>query len=70
MEDIVRYSIIVIAIIYSLYKIKEIVFSKNYACTSCSNSKSCQKSECEVTELKLNDAQIKQIKEIKLSYKS
>jgi len=70
MEDLIRYITILIGITYSLYKIKEIVFSKNYACTSCISSKSCQKKQCEITEVKLNEIQMNQIKEIKLLYKN
>lgn len=68
MEDLVRYFIIGIGVIYFIYKTKEMIFNKNYGCKTCSMNKSCAKKSCEITDIKLSDKDVESIKKIKLDF--
>ena len=70
MEDIVRYLIISIGIVYSIYKIKAIIWDKKYGCSTCNMKSTCGKKSCDMNNVKLSKEDMEKIKKIKLVYKN
>lgn len=70
MEEIVRYLIIGISIIYIIYRVKSIIWDKKYGCSTCNMKNSCNKKECNADNINLTDIDKEKIKKIKLVYKN
>ena len=63
MEDIIRYGVILIGILYFLYRLKRFLIDKKYGCETCAYKDTCNRKTCSIYEL--SEEEKKKIKDIK-----
>jgi len=67
MEDLVRYFVLGLGAFYAINSIRQVIFKKNYACSSCSSKDGCGKKTCDTDDITLSKVDKDKINKIKLS---
>jgi len=69
MEDLVRYVILGLGVLYAANSIRQVIFKKNYGCSTCGSKDSCGKKDCDIDDITLSKVDKDEINKIKLAYK-